>query len=185
MAAGDLTTLQNLKDWLQVSGKSDDAVLQRLISAASAFIQQWLSRTLALASYTETYDGRGTRRAVLNNFPIVSVSSLVVDGVTIAAAAGPPWSNGYVFDQLSISLYGYCFRAGFGNVQVSYSAGYATVPLDIEQACLELIGIRYKERERIGYRSKSIAGETVSFFVGDMTPSVKTALNPYRKVLLW
>lgn len=185
MATGDLTSLANLKSWVQVTGVNDDTMLERLISAASAFIQQWLSRTLALATYTETYDGRGTRRAALNNFPIVSVSTLVVNGVAIPVAAGPPWSNGYVFDQLSISLYGYCFSAGFGNVQVSYSAGYSATPLDIEQACLELCALRYKERERIGYKSKSIAGETVAFFVGDMTPSIKTALNPYRKVLLW
>ena len=57
------------------------------------------------------------------------------------------------------------------------------MPAEIEQACIEVIAIRYKERDRIGQVSKSIGGETVSFSQKDFPDSVRTILNNYKKVV--
>jgi hypothetical protein len=64
MAFGDLTTLADVKAWLQTGQSAfpvtDDALLTRLITAASQVIQTWLNRQIALQDWTEIRDGAGT-----------------------------------------------------------------------------------------------------------------------------
>lgn len=197
MAAGDLTTLANVKLWIPNLSANDDNVLGRLITAESQRIQNWLSRgQLASQSYTETYDGKNTLSMPLLQYPITAVSSVTVDGISIPPAPTPSASSGlqsgYVFSSTMLSLQGggypydqYRFTRGYQNVVVAYTAGYAAGSnelLTIEQACIELVATRYLERQRIGQKSKSLAGEVVSFFTGDMPDSVKGMLKPYRRV---
>lgn len=42
--ASDLTTLADVKEYLGIKGTADDALLQRIISAASAFILKQMNR---------------------------------------------------------------------------------------------------------------------------------------------
>jgi hypothetical protein len=182
MAAGDLTTLANVKAWLSppLVTTGDDALLSRLITAASQFIQTWLARQIAIQSYTETRSGDGGRKLALANAPIATVSSLTIDGLAIAPAPSP-LAQGFVFGASTIYLQGYCFTRGFQNVVVGYTAGFSATPPEIEQACIELVALRYKERDRIGHVSKSIAGETVAFQQKDMPADVQTILGQYRR----
>lgn len=60
---------------------------------------------------------------------------------------------------------------------------YLSPPMDIEQACLDLIGLKYRERNRIGLVSQSIQGETTSYFQKDLPDNTKALLQNYRKVL--
>ena len=73
-----LTTLTNLKTWLGTPNATDDALLTRLISAASAFIESWLNRTISIQTYNEKYDGTGQDTLMLSNYPIVSLSSISI-----------------------------------------------------------------------------------------------------------
>lgn len=176
-----LTTLGNAKAWLSLTSATDDALLTRLIQAASGLIESYCNRQFASQSYTETRDGNGRPILLLGNYPISAVSSVSVNGRPIpqAGAFGVP---GYRFNSDSILLTGYLFERGLKNIDISYTAGLATIPPEIEQACIELVALRYKERDRIGHVSKSLAGETVTFFVGDMPASVKTTLGQYKRV---
>lgn len=178
----DLTTLATVKEWLSITDSSKDALLTRLISAASDFIQTWLNRTLASASYTDTLDGAGGRTLLLGNYPITAVSSVYVDGVSIPQSTSVAMS-GWTYDATRIVLRGgYRFTRDLQNVVVSYTAGYVTTPKEVEQSCIELIARRYKERDRIGVSSKTLAGETVTFSQKDMSDAIKTTLTQYRKV---
>lgn len=184
MAAGDLTTLTNVKQYLGLTVATDDALLTRLISALSAFVQTWLGRTIASAAYVDTVDGVGGSKLQFANYPVTAVASVKVDGVAVPAAPVPAvrgWS-GYVFTPTQIALQGYCFTRGYSNVVVNYTAGYATTPLDIEQAVIEVIALRYKQRDQIGYVSKAIGGETVTFNIKDIPASTQTVLINYRRL---
>jgi hypothetical protein len=183
MAAGDLTVLANVKAWLGITATTDDATLTRLISAASTLVQNYLNRTIAATEYEETHNGNGRQILMLSNAPIVSVQSLMIGTAAIAAFASSGNNTGYWFDQNGSGLHlaGYCFEHGIQNVNIAYTAGYATTPLDIEQATIELIALRYRERDRIGQISKGLAGETTTFTQADMTQSIKTQLAPYRR----
>ena len=186
--SSQLTTLANLKAWLGTPNATDDALMTRLISAASAFIESWLNRTISVQTYNEIYDGTGQDTLMLSNYPIVAVTSISIYGVAQTLLnANDFTSTGFSITNDQTQLYGQniTFDRGRQNVAVSYSAGFATLPLDIEQACIELCALKYKNLrgEKIGVVSKGLAGETTTFFVGDMTQSVKTLLQQYKNVV--
>lgn len=124
-----------------------DPLLERLISACSTFVQSWLNRTIAAADYTETRNGTGTPSMAFDNFPVLSVASLTLNGIAVpprpplgAGSSGVYTFNGapggYVFSDDAIMLSGSIFCRGWQNVVVSYAAGYQvsneahTVPAD-------------------------------------------------------
>ena len=188
MAFGDLTTLADVTAWLQTGQNPfpsvDDALLARLITAASRFIESWLDRRITMADWVEIRDGNGGQRLAFANFPVSAVLSLSIDGLSIPAApAGGGFGAGYVFSPTELALRGYVFSRRAQNVVVTYTAGYADVPPDIAQACIELVCQRYRERARIGEVSKALmSGETVTFSQKDMSDDVKTLLAQYRAV---
>src|SRR5712664_1692167 len=188
MAFTDLTTLSDVKAWLQTGDAfttRDDALLTRLIGSASQYIQSWLNRDLALQDWTEVRDGTGGHRLQFAVIPVSAVLSLVIDGVVIPPA--PPlsqqgWTAGYAFSPTQLILRDWYFTRRPLNVAMTYTAGYAMTPSDVTQACIELVALRYRERDRIGVVSKVLAGETVSYSQKDMSDAIKTLLNQFRMV---
>ena len=181
----DLTTLADVKLWLNISTSTDDALLTRLITAASRFIETWSNRSFSgVASFTETRNGSGLYRLMLANYPVTAVASVTVNTVLIPLASSSV-ASGYFWDSVgNIYLSGYLFTRALQNVSITYSAGFTSVPMEIAQACIDLVSIRYKERGRIGEASKSLGGnETVSFIVKDMPDNMKTILQNYKKVV--
>ncbi len=185
----DLTTLANAKQWIGITGSTDDAMLTRLVSASSDYITMWLGRDITLQTYNSYRDGIPGNIMVLRNYPVVSVSTVTIDGNVVPAAVYPSVgaspSPGFIFDNYSIMLVGgvYAFTRGFQNVYFSYQAGYSTIPTEIEQAALELVALRYKERDRIGMVSKAIGGETTTYSQKDISDSIETTLANYRRVM--
>jgi hypothetical protein len=264
----NLTTAANVKAWLGVTSTDDDALLARLIGAASRMIHSYLQRpNLFRHTYSEVYDGSGGRQLILRNYPVLSLTSLTVGNTTVnqASAYGQagfalePWDGYPPGSPQALSLSGYSFCRGFGNVAVSYTAGYAItsepgaipasgsyvikaaapygnwaadlgvtfatgaalttvtgapsagqysvsngtytfaaadagkavltsysfVPADVEQACIEMVGERYKARDRIGQNSKTLGGqETVSYATDSMNKHVREMLQPFKRVTL-
>src|SRR5579863_7059613 len=143
MAFGDLTTLADVKAWLQTGQTSfpatDDVLLSRLITAASQFIQTWLGRQIASSDWQEVRDGSGGQRLTFANFPVTAVLSLSIDGIAIAAApTDGGFDAGYVFTPTELALRCYVFTRRAQNVIFTYTAGYAATPPDVAQACIEL-----------------------------------------------
>jgi hypothetical protein len=186
VAFPDLTTLADVKAWLQTGQAAfpatDDALLTRLITAASQYIQSWLNRQIALSDYLETRDGTAGDRLQFACFPVTAVLSLTIDGQAVPAAPAVG-AAGYSFSPTQLSVCGYRFNRGAQNVVVSYTAGYSTPPPDVAQACIELVALRYRERTRIGEVSRSLGGaETVAYSQKDMSDAIKTLLQQYRLV---
>jgi hypothetical protein len=128
---GDLTTLGNVKDWLNAGSSvayppGDDALLARLITSCSAFIQSFLSRSLIPATYVERVNGNNQPQMYLQNRPVVSVTSVVMDGTTIQPSNPAPTGFGWLNDEAQVYLNGWYFRRGFQNVTITYVGGYQT-----------------------------------------------------------
>jgi hypothetical protein len=164
---------------------AEDVLLARLVTAESRFIGSWCGRSFALASYSETYNGAGGFKLALRNLPIVAVASLAIDGLAIPAGVpGTRAGHGWYNDDKLLYLIGYEFRRGSQNLQVAYSAGYAATPPELEQAAIELVGYRYRERSRIGEVSRSLGGQaTAAFSQKDMPAAVATILAKYQRVM--
>ncbi len=188
MAFGDLTTLGDVKAWLQTGQNpfpdTDDTLLANLVTAASQFIQTWLGRPIAMADWVEVRDGMGGQRMTLANIPVCAVLSLTIDGIDIPPVPeGSSFSAGYVFSPSELVVRGYVFTRRAQNVVVTYTAGYAATPPELAQACIELVCQRYRERTRTGEVSKALGGgETVTYSQKDMSDDVRTILSQYRAV---
>lgn len=254
MASADLAKVSSVKQWLNIAAgvSADDALLARAVTAFSSHVQSWLNRNFGVASYSEKRNGTGTAMMAFKNYPVVSVSSLVV-GVTTIQLSADGISAGYVFDERMLCLIGYTFPMGMQNVTINYTAGYAATdtaaipatpfqittalpwyndvsvtingvaatkvtgtptagqyavssgvytfasadnvsgktavinygftPPEVEQMAIDLIALRYKERQRIGENSKSIGGEVISFNVKDFSDGAKAVLNNYKRVI--
>lgn len=176
-----LTTLAKVKQYGQIDSVEDDLLLTRMIEAASAEIERYCSRSFASAARAEVRDGTGGRRLSMRYYPVTAVASLTIDGKVIPPRPSPT-ASGYTFDDYQIRLTGYVFEEGFDNVEVVYSAGLATIPEDLQQACAELVVTRYKARDRIGVSSKSLAGESISFVVDEFPDAVLGTIDRYRMV---
>jgi hypothetical protein len=182
MAAPDLTTTADVKAWLGITNTDFDTLLTRLITAASVFAQTYMQRQIASASYTEKRSGVGSAVLMVRNTPMTAVASVTVDNIAIPAAANS-LLMGYTFDENEIYLNGYEFARGRNNIQLAYTAGFATVPQDIAQATIELVSLKFKEKDRIGLVSKGLAGETTAYTQKDMQDSVKSCFDIYKRIL--
>lgn len=116
MAASDLVTLEEVKEYLDVKGDTDDRLLMQLIAAATAFLLARMNRREGL-----THD-------------------------------------------------------------YQFTPGLPEVPGDIRFACMELVGLRFKERSRIGEKSKAIAQQTISYSLKDVSDYTRSVIATYRRV---
>lgn len=138
LAAGDLTTLTTAKAYM--TSPPSDAIISGLITRISAQIRSTLNRGLLVPkSYVQQFSGQGTKQLVLPEWPLLSLTSLVVSGVTVPIApqvGSQPLPNtpfGYRFQPWSgvppgspavLDLTGFSFLWGLQNVVATYTAGY-------------------------------------------------------------
>lgn len=176
-------TLNEVKLWLSIesTNTNNDTLLTSLISSASSWVENWVNRTLSSTSYTERYNGTGNYSMMVKNYPITAISSLTVNGAIVSASDGV--SVGYVYDNNQIIFIGNKIAKGIQNVAITYTAGYAAIPQDIKQVVIELVGYKFKEMNRIGLESKTIAGEVTTFSLKDLKEHNKNLLNNYNKVI--
>jgi len=187
-APDDLCALADLKAWLPNQGNNDDATLQSLITNGSLQVLQYLNRPHILASVlgtiNEAHDGNDSDRLLPHYFPVISVNSVTVDGNPIAQA-GAPWLSGFLWDGRRILLRGFTFNRGVQNVQIVYTAGYLTVPLDLKQAAIEAFALAYRQRTHIGERSNSMSGQvTLAFDMSEVPPRALCVFNQYKRLAL-
>lgn len=119
-----LTTLAAVKAYLGLGTAGQDALIPVLIARESGQVERWTGRQFPVVTRTsERLNGTGSRGLALPDSPILSVSSLLVDGVEISAAANAQ-STGYLFDDDCLYLTGATFPRGYQNVECSWVAGY-------------------------------------------------------------
>ena len=178
----DLCTLADLKAWLNIGSTTDDVLLQRLLTAASVFMQSWMSATIPSASYTEVRDGTGSDTLVLGNTPVTAVTSVTVNGL-VQTLSPDGIQPGYLFSDSAIFLVGTHFPIGRRNVTVAYTAGYNPIPFDLAQECISLAAWKYREKSRIGQTGTGMGPEHISFSLKDMPDSTLTLMQQYKKVV--
>ena len=134
------------------------------LEMATADIQGWTRRRLErVANDVIELEGTLEREIVLPSWPVVAVTTVKVDGVTVPAAE---------YTRVGRSLWR---NSGWGEpgeiVEVTYTHGYSPIPDDIRMATVKLAvrtlqnpqGIR---QEGIGSYSVTYGGEDVGGAVG-------------------
>lgn len=182
-----LCQLSDVKEYLGATDTNTDQVLTDLIARASTQIETYCNRVFAQASYTETRNGGCGPKMFLLNGPVLSVTSVSVDGQVVPPAPDAV-SYGFVSDDTTVYIRpanGRAggpmeFRKGIQNVTVVYTAGYVTTPPDVSQACIELVAYKFAKRQRIDKSSETLGQQqTQAYSMADMPASVRSALQPY------
>lgn len=199
MAVGTyaLTSLTNLKSYLNLSVSTHDTLLENLIDRATEMIEDYTNRKLKARDYSydsgsgdydadnAVLDGNDRDRMVMPQRPINSVTTLRINTTAIDARS-TVFDSGYVIDAKNgiIVLLGYVFTAGAKNIELAYNAGHSTIPEDLEQACIEQAAWMFKQSSAgsslLGVSAKTLADGSVSYASGALLPQVKRVLEKHR-----
>lgn len=185
MAADDLTTFAMCETVFKPAVE-DQAMVKKLISAASVWANTVTSRFLAARALTEVYDGRDSTVLFARNYPINGVTSIHQDedrafpaGTLVAAAD-------YIFSTTGprtiTAVNDVIWESGIQTIQVIYNAGYATVPGDLENAILILVDYWYKSysAHRFGVTSVGVDDQRIAYERG-IPKQVLDMVAPYAK----
>jgi hypothetical protein len=188
----DLCQLADVKAWLSIAASDTtfDNLLQRLLSACSMTMQAYMNRLLNQNTYTYTFNGNGKPWIMLLNYPIQSVTSVMIDGQSVLPGAPADefgaQTDGFYNDDDTVYLRNTLFRRGVQNCQIEYVGGLpGNDPnlMALAQACIEQVSLRFKERSRIGERTKVVNGENITFFIGQFPPSVVQLMDNLKNVV--
>lgn len=160
----DLITTLDYKGYSGLGGSEIDSQLTVLIPIASAVVRRycWRDETNGFesASRVEFYDGYGSATLQLREWPVTSIASVEHRGNDGSYVALPSTSyrvnmkNGLLHrlgsaramfspdDMLpSRASFGEypTWSEGFQNWRVTYTGGWATIPVDLKFACLRIL----------------------------------------------
>lgn len=191
-----LTSLAQVKQYLGLGATTHDALLEGLIEAVSAQFNAFCGRKLMARDYSHLSDdaafdpdnallsGSGYPELLLPQYPVISLSSLVVEGRDIPASVDG--GVGWLLDGGAgvLSLVGMVFPRGGHNLGVVYRAGFGAAPADLAQAAVEQSAVRFQEsaagQGRLGVSARTLADGSVSYHSGALLPQVKAVLERYR-----
>jgi hypothetical protein len=208
----DLTTVTLVQDYLRIKSDIENDLIQTCITAASV---EWIWRTgrgpegyvptnspfVSPVFYDEFYDGNGSVRQFIRNWPIVSVQALLVNGQSISAASG--WGSvGWMIDQSKKSLvilsgvpqrtlgrapWGSGFTEGVQNVEVQYTAGFSRVPQDVVEKCTKMVAVNYRRTKWLDLASETMGSQgvtgTTSYRAWEIPPDVAKVISNYSRDL--
>ena len=205
----DLTTLANVKAAMSPdlpTPSTSDAIIQQYITRCSDAIATYCSRNFYAQEFTENRNGYGTTAMRLKRIPAFQMVSVTVDAYVVPQSTGP-LLGGWWLDDDGHFIYirggnnfntAALFNYGIGNVQFVYWSGYLTpgllaqdpvptfpttppsLPNDIEDATVEFVMLRMRQRTRIGDTGTSVGQERLNFYIKAMTPKTQMTLDNYK-----
>lgn len=170
MAMKDLAlfTLEQFKGWLKISDESQDAVLEVIGQGASDYCEARIGAQFKARSYTVTRNGDNRSKLLRLPRPILSVTSLTVDGTVV-----DPTTYAVDADKGVLQRKTGVLAAGVANVVVVLVAGYAEgeLPGQVVAAALDLAKSHYEE-----WQNGAISLSSIN--IGSANAVIKPGLNP-------
>lgn len=181
LAANALTTLEPVLIELKLFSQDEDyatsRLLERKINAYSEWVERALGRKLGRKNYVEKYSGNNRQRLLLNQWPIININSIKVNGDTLDAALYECDANhklqgvvyktdGWTAESYLMGLVGEP-GPSLRTIEVNYDAGYVlpkddalltprTLPYDLEDLVIALIAYDYAQQGSKGLKSFKI-----------------------------
>ena len=204
-----LALLAAYKSWVGITANTWDTPLQTALDAASAEIRRWCGRDettgFASATWTEYYSGNNEAVIQLREFPVSSVTSVTVryaegSTETLDTTSYRVNSRTGLLSRIDVSRGRFAsmrsdsqvtsgtfmpsprWPDGFDNITVVYVGGYATIPSDLQMACMRVADLMYPSRGRDG----SLISETIGEYsytrdAADKVDAIKASLmRAYR-----
>lgn len=178
------TTTAQVKEYLNITGAGDDALIARLITAAQSAIDQYCNQPFeATADTTRYFDDLDLNGSTLYlDYPLVSVTTITngdgeaveSDDYKLQPRNRPPYhriitindGSWYASEEDEISITG----------RWAYSL---TAPADIVQACIRLTSFLYRQRDTSADLDRTVITEGVTLLPGALPQDVLTLLANY------
>lgn len=182
---GAITSLDNVKEYLGLSTSASDTILTNLIAACLAKFEAHCRRRLVAATITgEIHDGYPERTTVfLREYPAASVTSVSEDGGE-TTLAGSDYQLIAATGELVRKASAYsrtCWRAGYGNIVVSYTGGHATTPADLVHAATMQVALDFRHAQPggnwLGQRQVQNPDSVLTIQFDAIDPKVATMLE--------
>jgi len=189
IAITGFTTLSNVKEFFRVTGTGMDTLIAKLILRITAEIQNYCERKLFSAVYTQYYSGDGYQTLLVDEYPITAITSIHDDDDHVYGADTLIDSGDYIFNAGSksancglIKMDGSYFSRGTENIKIVYTAGYTTIPGDVEEACILMIGADKLFHDLIFNAPLAQGENSESKDLGGMRKRAKDILQVYKRV---
>lgn len=163
LVAYALTSLDNLKQVLGIVTNTENDLLENIINRATDTIESYCNgrRFISTVYTNQEYDGTGTCLINARHYPITALTAYEKNQGSVGTA---DWNTlqsdyiKYIDDGQGPGQFYYQmgFAKGIKNYRFSYTAGYTTIPYDLEQACLDLCVWFYKMRQNMGMQSETL-----------------------------
>jgi hypothetical protein len=181
----DLIDVGAVRRALGIDDQGEEQVLQGHITRASDAIARYCNRTFALQTYVETFRlGEHRDALILSRYPVVEITSVVENDVTLAAEAAEVHSDRGILIRL---VNDHPAWWSIGKIVVTYTAGFNVpneTPEALRQAALRLVQSYYLGADRDAMiRSESVENlSSTSFFGEQFPPEVRGVLASFRNM---
>lgn len=183
-----LASLAQLKTQLGIisSETKYDAKLTLFLNAASSWVETYCERKFESQSYVELINGNRTNYFITDQWPIISVTELRISSNRDWASPTsliPATDYGVSSDGIGITYYPGYLPQGYDNVRLTYVAGYATIPSDLQLATIWAAEWFYLHNNRgdMGRTTASKTGESVGV-LSEVPQMIKQIIDPYRRM---
>jgi len=200
-----LATLADTKTFLGINDNTKDAVLTILLNQASAYLEKLCGRTFSETVHTyEKHDGTGHRELRLDHFPVIVPPAVVLqknratdntddwetidtenywvnedDGIITMTSAFLDFDDQ---DDSGLSESS-VFTLGKNKYRVTYTAGYSSIPYDLQYACMTLVSEMMNKRKSGGIKSESLGDHSVVFqSIFSTSKEIQDIINSYRDI---
>jgi len=153
-----MVSLTEVKEWLNLTGTNDDDFLQRQINDWSDTIETRLGRIIKSDDYEDEIHDGGKLAILPKNLPVTAIDSITIDDSELD-------SDEYELDKEGCKIRmksGLPFEGGTGEILLSYTGGFASVPGDIKRAVRQLVALEYylsgHGRKALAKRGESAPG---------------------------
>lgn len=151
-----------IKEFLREENLSDE-IIALLLKGAISLVRTYLGYSFERGSYTDTGEGE---TIYLSYAPIVEIASITVDDEEVTEYS--------TIDRLGIVV----IEGNVDTVTVQYTAGYDTLPTDLQLGILICCQAVYQRFGSFGAKKESVQGYSVEF-VDDIPEAAKRILQPY------
>lgn len=160
-----LVTLDEVKQYLEISGTEQDEKLNLLLAAADSYIKDECGREFEYNTFIE-YTKFSNGVVFLRETPIESI-------VSITDLDGNSYSHEYLDKENGILIL--ADKVDF-EAEIEYIGGYQVIPADLKMAVIRIVEYLLSSSE--GTKSVNLEGLAASF--GDVSSYVMNVIDKYR-----
>jgi len=161
-----------------------NTLIDNLINAVSARFESYCDRKFKSREYTEYHDGGGHSVLYPDQYPITSISGIYDD-------SNWSWAESSKIDSTQYRIVGdnsIVFKSTANvmgdyrqNIKLIYTAGYSTLPYDLENACILEIMRAMGRLEDLEVSEKRSNENLLKYVASDFLPETRSVIEKYRR----